>query len=247
MQTRIYADKIEIDNNSTKEFWENRANNINNLQTVLLGSDKTGIEQNTRNEHEKLIVESVVKQIQNPRILDIGCGIGRWAENLINQFDSYTGVDFSEGFINFASEKFANYSNIKFYNNSILNLDKEILDSKFNFIICTGVLMYVNDTNLSKFFKTLKQMTNTCNIQNIYIQESISIMENRLTLNQFESKDLKTNYNAIYRTKQEYEEYFKTNKFDIIKTDLLLDNKSGAREETNAQYWILKGYNYDRK
>ena len=241
MQTRIYADKIEIDNNSTKEFWENRANNINNLQTVLLGSDKTGIEQNTRNEHEKLIVESVVKQIQNPRILDIGCGIGRWAENLINQFDSYTGVDFSEGFINFASEKFANYSNIKFYNNSILNLDKEILDSKFNFIICTGVLMYVNDTNLSKFFKTLKQMTNTCNIQNIYIQESISIMENRLTLNQFESKDLKTNYNAIYRTKQEYEAYFKTNKFDIIKTDLLLDNKSGAREETNAQYWILKG------
>ena len=241
MQTRIYADKIEIDNNSTKEFWENRANNINNLQTVLLGSDKTGIEQNTRNEHEKLIVESVVKQIQNPRILDIGCGIGRWAENLINQFDSYTGVDFSEGFINFASEKFANYSNIKFYNNSILNLDKEILDSKFNFIICTGVLMYVNDTNLSKFFKTLKQMTNTCNIQNIYIQESISIMDNRLTLNQFESKDLKTNYNAIYRTKQEYEEYFKTNKFDMIKTDLLRDNKSGAREETNAQYWILKG------
>ena len=241
MQTRIYADKIEIDNNSTKEFWENRANNINNLQTILLGSDKTGIEQNTSTEHEKSIVESVVQQIKNPRILDIGCGIGRWPENLINQFDSYTGVDFSEGFINFASEKFANYSNIKFYNNSILNLDKEILDSKFNFIICTGVLMYVNDTNLSKFFKTLKQMTNACNIQNIYIQESISIMENRFTLNQFESKDLKTNYNAIYRTKQEYEEYFKTNKFDIIKTDLLLDNKSGAREETNAQYWILKG------
>ena len=241
MQTRIYADKIEIDNNSTKEFWENRANNINNLQTVLLGSDKTGIEQNTRNEHEKLIVESGVKQIQNPRILDIGCGIGRWAENLINQFDSYTGVDFSEGFIDYASKKFSDNENIKFYNNSILNLDKEILDSNFNFIICTGVLMYVNDTNLSKFFKTLKQMTNTCNIQNIYIQESISIMDNRLTLNQFESKDLKTNYNAIYRTKQEYEEYFKTNKFDIIKTDLLLDNKSGAREETNAQYWILKG------
>lgn len=244
MQTRVYADKIEIDNDSTKEFWENRANNINNLQTVLLGSDKTGIEQNTRNEHEKLIVESVVKQIQNPRILDIGCGIGRWAENLINQFDYYAGVDFSEGFIDYASKKFSDNENIKFYNNSILNLDKEILNSKFNFIICTGVLMYVNDSNLSKFFKTLKQMiVNIYKVYDIYIyiQESISLMENRLTLNQFESKDLKTNYNAIYRTKQEYEEYFKTNNFDIIKTDLLLDNKSGAREETNAQYWILKG------
>ena len=237
MQTRVYTDKIEIDNNSTKEFWENRANNINNLQTVLLGSDKTGIEQNTRNEHEKLIVESVIKQIQNPRILDIGCGIGRWAENLINQFDSYTGVDFSEGFINFASEKFANYSNIKFYNNSILNLDKEILNSKFNFIICTGVLMYVNDSNIFDILKAFRRVTP----EYVYIQESISLMDARLTLNKFESKDLQTNYNAIYRTKQEYEEYFKTNKFDIIKTDLLLDNKSGAREETNAQYWILKG------
>ena len=237
MQTRVYTDKIEIDNNSTKEFWENRANNINNLQTVLLGSDKTGIEQNTRNEHEKLIVESVIKQIQNPRILDIGCGIGRWAENLINQFDSYTGVDFSEGFINFASEKFANYSNIKFYNNSILNLDKEILNSKFNFIICTGVLMYVNDSNIFDILKAFRRITP----EYVYIQESISLMDARLTLNKFESKDLQTNYNAIYRTKQEYEEYFKTNKFDIIKTDLLLDNKSGAREETNAQYWILKG------
>ena len=237
MQTRVYTDKIEIDNNSTKEFWENRANNINNLQTVLLGSDKTGIEQNTRNEHEKLIVESVIRQIQNPRILDIGCGIGRWAENLINQFDSYTGVDFSEGFINFASEKFANYSNIKFYNNSILNLDKEILNSKFNFIICTGVLMYINDSNIFDILKAFRRVTP----EYVYIQESISLMDARLTLNKFESKDLQTNYNAIYRTKQEYEEYFKTNKFDIIKTDLLLDNKSGAREETNAQYWILKG------
>lgn len=237
MQTRVYTDKIEIDNNSTKEFWENRANNINNLQTVLLGSDKTGIEQNTRNEHEKLIVESIVKQIKNPKILDIGCGIGRWAENLINQFDSYTGVDFSEGFINFASEKFANYSNIKFYNNSILNLDKEILNSKFNFIICTGVLMYINDSNIFDILKAFRRVTP----EYVYIQESISLMDARLTLNKFESKDLQTNYNAIYRTKQEYEEYFKTNKFDIIKTDLLLDNKSGAREETNAQYWILRG------
>lgn len=239
MQTRVYADKIEIDNDSTKEFWENRANNINNLQTVLLGSDKTGIEQNTRNEHEKLIVESIVKQIKKPRILDIGCGIGRWAENLVNQFDYYAGVDFSEGFIDYASKKFGNNENIKFYNSSILELDDTILSSNFNFIICTGVLMYINDANISKIFDFLKRIAS--NHIYIYIQESISLMENRLTLNQFESKDLKTNYNAIYRTKKEYEEYFKTNGFDIIKTDLLLDNKSGAREETNAQYWILKG------
>lgn len=233
MQTRVYTDKINIDNNSTKEFWQKRANNINNLQTVLLGSDNTGSEQNIRNENEKRIVE----KIQNPGILDIGCGIGRWAENLQNKFEYYVGVDFSEGFINYASKKFTNFSNVKFYNNSILNLDKDILTSRFNLIICTGVLMYINDENISNIFKAFRQVSP----EYLYIQESISLMEGRLTLNKFESKDLKTDYSAIYRTKQEYEEYFKTNAFNIIKTDLLLDNKSGAREETNAQYWILKG------
>lgn len=236
MQTRVYTDKINIDNNSTKEFWQKRANNINNLQTVLLGSDNTGSEQNIRNENEKRIVEKIIEKIQNPGILDIGCGIGRWAENLQNKFEYYVGVDFSEGFINYASKKFTNFSNVKFYNNSILNLDKDILTSRFNLIICTGVLMYINDENISNIFKAFRQVSPV-----FYIQESISLMEGRLTLNKFESKDLKTDYSAIYRTKQEYEEYFKTNAFNIIKTDLLLDNKSGAREETNAQYWILKG------
>lgn len=236
MQTRVYTDKINIDNNSTKEFWQKRANNINNLQTVLLGSDNTGSEQNIRNENEKRIVEKIIEKIQNPGILDIGCGIGRWAENLQNKFEYYVGVDFSEGFINYASKKFTNFSNVKFYNNSILNLDKDILTSRFNLIICTGVLMYINDENISNIFKAFRQVSP----EYLYIQESISLMEG-LTLNKFESKDLKTDYSAIYRTKQEYEEYFKTNAFNIIKTDLLLDNKSGAREETNAQYWILKG------
>lgn len=99
MQTRVYTDKINIDNNSTKEFWQKRANNINNLQTVLLGSDNTGSEQNIRNENEKRIVEKIIEKIQNPGILDIGCGIGRWAENLQNKFEYYVGVDFSEGIL----------------------------------------------------------------------------------------------------------------------------------------------------
>ena len=60
-------------------------------------------------------------------------------------------------------------------------------------------------------------------------------------MNNFESDDLKTEYSAIYRTKSEYEEYFKNAQFDIKETNLLLDEKSGARKETNARYWILRG------
>lgn len=232
MQTRVYTDKINIDNNSTKEFWQKRANNINNLQTVLLGSDNTGSEQNIRNENEKRIVEKIIEKIQNPGILDIGCGIGRWAENLQNKFEYYVGVDFSEGFINYASKKFTNFSNVKFYNNSILNLDKDILTSRFNLIICTGVLMYINDENISNIFKAFRQVSP----EYLYIQESISLMEGRLTLNKFESKDLKTDYSAIYRTKQEYEEYFKTNAFNKQIYCLIINLVQEKKQTLNIGY-----------
>lgn len=36
MQTRVYTDKINIDNNSTREFWQKRANNILNQIYCLI-------------------------------------------------------------------------------------------------------------------------------------------------------------------------------------------------------------------
>lgn len=169
MQTKIYNEKIEIDDGLINNFWEKRAKNICDLRCVLLGSDKTGTAQKVRNNYEKAIVEDILKDIQKPRILDIGCGIGRWAENLRNKFDYYVGVDFSKGFIEHAKAKFVNNSNVEFYNSSILNLDKEILSLDFNFVICTGVLMYINDKNISKILQFLKKLS-----QYIYIYSGVN-------------------------------------------------------------------------
>ncbi|MDR1257202.1 MAG: hypothetical protein LBJ86_05605, partial [Spirochaetaceae bacterium] len=76
----------------------------------------------------------------------------------------------------------------------------------------------------------------------LYIQDTTSLLETRLTLKDFYSKELNTKYNAIYRTRDEYEILFEKylSKFKIIKTELLLDKESGAREETNARYWCFK-------
>ena len=115
--------------------------------------------------------------------------------------------------------------------------DKLNLKEKYNLIICTGVLMYINDSDIMRILKSFSDISP----EYIYIQESISLMEGRLTLNNFESKELKTNYSAIYRTKAEYEEYYRQAGFRILKTDLLLDDETGGRKETNAQYWLLRG------
>jgi hypothetical protein len=56
--------------------------------------------------------------------------------------------------------------------------------------------------------------------------------------------ELKSKYNAIYRTREEYEKYFTSYLpeyfFEPNESGLLLDKDTGAREETNAGYWFLR-------
>ena len=237
MQTRIYEDKININSNDTKEFWVNRAEQTINLTSVLLGADKDSQAQLERNLKEKEILISLINNKKNLRILDIGCGIGRWAENLINNMDSYVGIDYSKGFIEYAKEKYKSNDSIEFYEMSLLDITNDLLSKKFDLIICTGVLMYVNDADLLNILANVKQMLGGY----FYIQESISIMDKRLTLDNFKSEALNANYSAIYRMSSEYEKIFNDLNFNIINTNLLLDDKIGARQETNARYWLLKG------
>lgn len=237
MQTRIYEDKININSNDTKEFWVNRAEQTINLTSVLLGADKDSQAQLERNLKEKEILISLINNKKSLRILDIGCGIGRWAENLINNMDSYVGIDYSKGFIEYAKEKYKSNDSIEFYEMSLLDITNDLLSKKFDLIICTGVLMYVNDADLLNILANVKQMLGGY----FYIQESISIMDKRLTLDNFKSEALNANYSAIYRMSSEYEKIFNDLKFNIINTNLLLDDKIGARQETNARYWLLKG------
>jgi hypothetical protein len=56
--------------------------------------------------------------------------------------------------------------------------------------------------------------------------------------------ELNSKYNAIYRTRGEYEKYFADYLpeyfFKPDECGLLLDEYTGARDETNAGYWFLR-------
>lgn len=237
MNTRVYEDKIDINQDYAKDFWNNQGKKNIDLKSVLLGYDKPSQAHIERNLKEKEILLSLIENKKDLKILDIGCGIGRWAENLIDNIDSYIGIDYSKGFIEYTKEKYKNNPKIKFYEMSLLDMSDELLSQKFDLIICTGVLMYVNDAELLNILANIKQMLGGY----FYIQESISIMDKRLTLDNFKSEVLNVNYSAIYRMSSEYEKIFNDLKFNIINTNLLLDDKIGARQETNARYWLLKG------
>jgi hypothetical protein len=63
-------------------------------------------------------------------------------------------------------------------------------------------------------------------------------------LKDFYSDELKCNYNAIYRTREELEELFEKaffNKgFEITKKDFLTDDSLNNRKETAQYYYILE-------
>lgn len=236
--TRIYNDNTDIDTSNVQSFWQERSKH-NNSHSTLLGNQEDANMNILRNKHETEIFNSFIPNIGSANILDIGCGVGRWVENLNKNFKTYHGFDFTKGYIDQAKEKYIDDQNCHFWNMSTTEMNKTTCPLFYDIIIINGVVMYINDTELPKFFKNLSQMC--APHAHIYFQESISLLDHRLTLKNFYSEELQTEYSSIYRTKEEYENYLKLiDDFDIVTTNLLLDEQTGARQETQAQYWVLK-------
>jgi len=238
---RVYGKQTTIDSENIKAFWNNNAKKDSSLKSVLLGYDFNENSADLHNQKESKLVNNFIGNSKRT-ILDIGCGIGRWAYNLKQIIEKYDGIDFSEEFVKAANNNFIDFPEIMFYCMSALNIDTSKLLDCYDLVIVTEVSMYINDDELEKLYYYINKFTRKNSL--LYIQDTTSLLETRLTLKDFYSQELKTKYNAIYRTKEEYEKFF--NKFlpafvlTENGTELLLDKNSGAREETNARYWCFK-------
>ena len=235
INTRCYGENVDLDNADVKNFWDERAKNAKDLNTVLLGNQKSSQEGDLRNKEEFELVESVLGKLDNISILDIGCGMGRWAYNLKGRNCDYTGIDYSEEFTAYNKK---NYPGMKFYTMAAQNIDLSKLEKTYDLVIVNGVFVYINDDYLDDVFKTIQKL----NPANIYLQESVSLIGERLTLNKFYSNELEKNYSAIYRIPEDYENVHSKylSDYKVLKSGIMLDEKTGARKETNAKYWILK-------
>ena len=239
-KTRCYGDKIDIDSTEVKDFWQKRAENAKELNSVLLGNQKDAQHGVMRNNHEQELLFDLLGDFDNISILDIGCGIGRWADNFSGLTDKkfdYTGIDMCENFTLSNNERFADFDNIRFFTMPADIMDFDKLRTNYDLIIVNGVMMYINDENLKKVFQNIAKFAP----KNVYLQESVTTINERLTLDKFYSEELDTNYSAIYRTPQDYERFMQEflPNYKVVKTELMLDDKTGARKETNAQYWFL--------
>lgn len=245
MDKRIYVEKIDVQTENIKRFYDKRAakylaGDKTRNTTVLLG-DKNPSYADNWNRFEKDFVLPYLNTGNECSILDIGCGIGRWAETLEPLCKEYIGIDFSEQMIKAASLHFGDKANIKFINHSFQGIFVEdaICNRKFDSVIIAGVSMYINEKDLGECFSRLENLLNPGAI--VYMEESVGVLE-RLTLNNVWSEALDDNYVAIYRTKEEYLSLLKPllDKCDLIEENYFYNLDKNELSETSHWYVIMR-------
>ena len=234
--SRLYGEKEDIDSNDVKNFFSDRANReLESDLSIVLFQDKENSEQR-HIEEKKLFHEHI--DVEGKKVLEVGCGIGRWTEALHDKCESYLGIDYTEELIEIAKKSY-NYDNCYFQVMSAtdIKIDELLVEPPFDIIIFSGVLMYINDEDLKLVIEELNQVG--AEDKKLFIMEPISCMESRLTLKDFYSEGLDADYNAIYRTEGEYLEFFEGLNYNKIFSDDIFKDLSD-HSETKYMFFVIE-------
>lgn len=247
-EKRIYGKKVDINTEHTKDFYNKRAKAMAEMKNpyvaVLLG-DQNPEYALAWDKFEKEQILPKMHVNESSKVLDIGCGMGRWAEVLIPLAGYYCGTDMSSEMIKRAAErnvypdKKYDFMNYRF--EDFCALDAGSLSCKFDRLWICGVMMYVNDEGVQEGLKQL--LSKMDEHARVYFTETIAVQE-RLTLDEFYSDALKADYDVIYRTADEYNRFYQTwldAGFQIVEQDMLPHlNKEKEYSETDRWYTILE-------
>lgn len=199
--SRIYQEQTTIDAGQIKAFFNGRAKKESDAVNAVMLQSAGSTLANDRDEHEK--AHLLPKLLGPSRILEFGCGAGRLAKAYENGGHHYLGLDFSEELI--ARAKAQNWSeghtHFQVAEVPIIDIDKLPLAPPFDFLIITALLLYLNDDAVRETFSLITRLAAPS--ARIYLRESLSDLDDRLTLKEHYSEELDEVYNAIYRTPAE--------------------------------------------
>lgn len=252
---RIQGDIVSIKEEKAIELFDTYFDEHCPIESIMLQKGRLDIA-NDRDNQDYLALSSCIDIYKVKNILDIGCGYGRWLEHFLSspppihsQFKLYDGIDGAENIIHYASLKYKTYyPNIQFHKINLINLSSNTLRPYYDLVIFNGILVYCNDNTLIHILKTLKPAVQKNTI--IYLRESVSVIKDvsnifsnnkRLTLKEYQTDLSNIDYNAIYRTIEEYEIIFKRYfpNLEIIRSGFI-NTETCKYKETNQHYWILK-------
>lgn len=232
---RLYGEKEDIEYDKVKDFFNKRYNK--GLESDLL----IGIYENkdiaeVRNlEQDELMLKTI--DFDGKKVLEIGCGGGRFTEFIYDKCSAYLGFDLTEDHIESAKKNY-DYDNCEFQVMSAVDLkiDDFLIEPPFDIILISQVLLFINDDDLSILMEELNKITSEN--KQVFITETTA-HDSRLTLKDFYSSSLEDDYNAIYRTKEEFLSFFDKLNYKEIKTyDMFMD--TNVHDDSHVISYVLK-------
>jgi SAM-dependent methyltransferase len=149
------------------ELSKNTKNRIPNLDTLSLEvyNDKdfaqsysNKIEYNSHNAlYERPATLSLIPDVMGKKVLDAGCGPGKYTEWLVSKGAEVTAIDYSDEMIRLAMERTGNSARVLKAN---LNLPLDLLkNDEFDLIVSSMVIHYIKDWRMlfSEFNRVLKR------------------------------------------------------------------------------------------
>lgn len=242
--TRIYGKPVDLDAEKVHAFFEKRGQSINTKHPVtsVLYQDHDPQLAERRDAYEKARILPLLGLHETASVLDIGCGIGRWADALVGKVRRYHGIDFSESLVD-AARKRHSAPGFSFQVLAAQDARPSMLamPGPFSHVLIAGVLIYLNDTDL---LRSLASVAACCaSTARVYVREPVARKE-RLTLNNFPSAELKSAYSAIYRTEAELLAAFQArllpSGFRITLNDQLYHDDMNNRSETAQRVFVLQ-------
>lgn len=239
-QHRIYGENVDIRGEEVKTFWAKRAAlaGVGSTRSTLLGNHGGVDLTKMQNERDNEVFRECVGG-KKQRILEFGCGNGRWGELLKDIVESYSGIDFTPEFIEQARKLFAGDGRFRFAVGALTELPTAFIreGGGYTMGICAGCVMYLNDDEAPKFYEQVEKLP----VAALFLKETVSTMDKRLTLVDFPSKELQTDYNVVYRMPSEYEAFYREALpgFRFERKGWLYPAESGKWAETNNYFWHL--------
>lgn len=236
------SDKPRISRDDVVAFFQNRSRRLSELGPLraVIYQDKHPDLAERRDRAEKNLLLPLLDLNGTQRLLDLGCGSGRWAEEICEQVEHYHGLDISSGLVDYARSRFRSNPRMRF---SVGTVDSFTLASlkeerPFSRILCSGVLIYLNDEEMERALGCIAAASDEN--ATILVREPIAL-ETRLSIVQHYSDELEDQYNAIYRTQSEIESAIARamgNDFTLTGSgDVYLEENLNNRTETR-QRWL---------
>ncbi|MEQ5837398.1 class I SAM-dependent methyltransferase [Marinobacter sp. NFXS9] len=246
--SRIYSSPDDpcnplIDSESVSEFFNQRANKISSIGPVqaVIYQDKNPELAKKRNEAEKDKLLPLLGLDGSERVLDVGCGTGRWASDILPNCSWYHGFDACDGLVTYARRTNLS-SKCKF---STASADAFSLSSLgesegFNRVLCAGVLIYLNDDEVVSALRCIFNVLAPAG--RVLLREPMGLSR-RLTISNHYSDELSQDYSAIYRTKTELLDMVKLAagnlRITLKDSGAVYDSPALNNRADTRQHWML--------